>query len=409
MARSLKLTAVSLLLASVAFAAAPPPATVVKEVTGEAAIVDDNRDKAFADAKAAALREAVEQVAGVLVSSDTLTANSQLIHDRILTHSAGYVRTHEVLERKEEGGVAKVRVRAEVGTAQLDKDLQAVRALIGRLGNSRLLIVLQEQAITPDKVITSSSVLTQVLTEAFRNDGWRIIDPSFAAGKLEVAPGVSFITPNAKVIQELKVADYIVTGTVTFRHEKSSRDGDALSAHLKDLYLVSGTWELAVFATDSGTQIARVADAFDSGPESRGSNYPNISYERTSFEIARHRGKKILGDVRKAVIDHLSQAEQNGTQVVMKVHGLRDYNAVKTFKTVLTRALTGVSEVKQGHFAKEEIQFDLRYQGSTETLAETLGEKAFQKKLAEAFGGKAPPKASVTGVTSNTVELTLAP
>jgi len=96
---SLKLTAVSLLLASVTFAAAPPPATVVKEVTGEAAIVDGNRDKAFAEAKSAALRDAVEQVAGVLVSADTLTANSQLISDRILMHSAGYVRTHEVLER----------------------------------------------------------------------------------------------------------------------------------------------------------------------------------------------------------------------------------------------------------------------------------------------------------------------
>ena len=31
-----------------------------------------------------------------------------------------------------------------------------------------------------------------------------------------------------------------------------------------------------------------------------------------------------------------------------------------------------------------------------------------QKKLAEALGGKAPTEASVTGVTSNTVELALA-
>jgi hypothetical protein len=405
---SLKLTALSLLLASAALAAAPPPATMVKEATGEAAIVDDNRDKAFAEAKAAALREAVEQVAGVLVSSDTLTANSQLISDRILTHSAGYVRSHEVLERKEEGGVAKVRVRAEVGTAQLDKDLQAVRALIGRLSNSRLLIVLQEQAISPDKVITSSSVLTQVLTETFRDDGWRIIDPSFAAGKLEVASGVSLTTPDKKVIQELKVADYVIAGTVTFRHEKSSRDGDQLSAHLEDLYLVSGEWELAVFATDSGTQLARLADTFDSGPKSRGSSYPNVSYERTSFEISKHRGKAIVADVRRAVVEHLSQAEQNGTQVVMTVQGLEDFKAVKTFKDVLSRTLAGVSDVKQGSFQKGQVQFDLRYRGTTEALAETLGERTFQKKLAEALGGKAPTRASVTGVTSNTVELTLA-
>lgn len=403
---SLKLTAVSLLLASVTFAAAPAPASVVKEVTGEAAIVDGNRDRAFADAKSAALREAVEQVAGVLVSADTLTANSQLISDRILTHSAGYVKTHEVLERKEEGGVAKVKVRAEVGTAQLDKDLQAVKALIGRMSNSRLLIVLQEQSITPDKVIVSSAVLTQVLTETFQKDGWRIIDPSFAAGKLEVASGVSLTTPDKKVIQELKVADYVITGTVNYRQQT----GDAVVAPgYKELYPVTGDWELSVFATDSGTQIARLADKFDSSADSRGTtSYPLVSYQRTATEIAQHKGRKVVAGVREAVVNHLAQAEQNGIQVVMTVQGLADFKAVKAFKDVLARTLTGVSDVKQGSFQKGQIQFDLRYQGSTEALAETLGEKAFQKKLGEAFGGKAPTKASVTGVTSNTVELTLA-
>lgn len=405
---SLKQTALSLLLASVAFAAAPPPATVTKEVTGEAAIVDGNKDKAFAEAKSAALREAVEQVAGVLVSSDTLTANSQLVSDRIFTRSDGYVRTHEVLERKEEGGVAKVKVRAEVATAQLDKDLQAVQALIRRMGNSRMLIVLQEQAVTPDKVITSSAVLTQVLTDSFSKDGWRMIDPSFAAGKLELSSGVSLTTPDKKVIQELKVADYVITGTVTFRHEKSSGNAATLQGQLKDVYLVSGEWELSVFATDSGTQIARLADKFDSGPDSLGSGSPLISYERTSFQIAQRRGRTIVADVRKAVVDYLSQAEQNGATVVMKVQGLADFKAVKTFKDVLTRTVNGISDVKQGNFEKGQIQFDLRYLGSTEALADALGEAAFQQKLTTALGGKPATKASVTGVTSNTVELTLA-
>ncbi|QSQ26390.1 flagellar assembly protein T N-terminal domain-containing protein [Pyxidicoccus parkwayensis] len=405
---SLKLTALSLVLASAVFAAAPPPATVTKEVTGEAAIVDGNRDKAFAEAKNAALREAVEQVAGVLVSSDTLTANSQLLSDRIFTRSAGYVRTHEVLERKEEGGVAKVKVRAEVGTAQLDKDLQAVQALIRRMSNSRLLIVLQEQAVSPDKVITSSAVLTQVLTDAFSKDGWRIIDPSFAAGKLELSSGVSLTTPDRKVIQELKVADYVITGTVTFRHEKPGSNSGTLQDQLKGFYMVSGEWELSVFATDSGTQVARLADKFDSSPESRGPAAPVVSYERTSFQIAQHRGKDIVASVRKAVVDYLSQAEQNGTQVVMTVQGLADFKAVKAFKDVLARTITGISDVKQGNFQKGQIQFDLRYLGSTEALAEALGEAAFQQKLTTALGGKPAAKASVTGVTSNTVELTLA-
>jgi hypothetical protein len=117
-------------------AADAQPVFIIKEATGEAAIMEGNRDKALQDATNAALREAVEQVAGVMVSSDTLTANSQLISDRILTNSAGYVRKYEILEKKEDRGVMKVTVRAEVGTAELDKDLQAVQALIRRSGST---------------------------------------------------------------------------------------------------------------------------------------------------------------------------------------------------------------------------------------------------------------------------------
>ena len=161
---SLKLTAVSLLLASVTFAAAPPPATVVKEVTGEAAIVDGNRDKAFAEAKSAALRDAVEQVAGVLVSADTLTANSQLISDRILMHSAGYVRTHEVLERKEEGGVAKVKVRAEVGTAlaeaKPDLEVPAGTRMVGVAGTVTQLAAINAGVAVYDPDLTHHAILS---------------------------------------------------------------------------------------------------------------------------------------------------------------------------------------------------------------------------------------------------------
>lgn len=406
---SLKLTALSLLLASVTLAAEPPSATVVKEATGEAAIVDGNRDRAFSEAKAAALREAVEQVAGVLVSSDTLTANSQLLSDRIFTHSAGYVRTHEVLERKEEGGVARVKVRAEVGTAELDKDLRAVQALVRRLGNSRLLIVLQEQAVRPDKVVLSSAVLTQVLGDAFRKDGWRIIDPAFAAGKLEARSGVALETPPPEVIQELQgAADYIITGRVTFRHEEQAT-GKAVEKGTQNYFPVTGEWDMRVFATDSGTQLGHLTSTFNSSPDNKGPGLPVISYERTSFEIAQHHGKKIVSDVRKVVVDSLAQAEQHGISVVMRVQGLADFKAVKTFKEVLARTVNGVRDVKQGNFEKGQIEFDLRFQGSTESLAEALGEAAFQKGLTEALGGKSSKaKASVTGVTSNTVELTLA-
>jgi hypothetical protein len=129
--------AVTLLVAlsSAAFAADEP---VTKEVTGEAPIIEGNKQRAQEVAKDNALRTAVEQVAGTLISATTLTQNSQLISDQILSHSAGYVSKWQPVGKPvEEGGVMKVTVRATVATAQLDKDLMAVQALIDKLGNRK--------------------------------------------------------------------------------------------------------------------------------------------------------------------------------------------------------------------------------------------------------------------------------
>ena len=70
------------------------PATETVEVTGEAAATGDDAS-AMADAKERAredaLREAVSQVAGTLVSGDTLVDGNVMVQDRITSHAAGYV------------------------------------------------------------------------------------------------------------------------------------------------------------------------------------------------------------------------------------------------------------------------------------------------------------------------------
>ena len=397
--RAWKWGAIALLFATTALAQGKKqPETVTKEVTGEAAIVAGNKDKARRDAKNAALREAVEQVAGVMISADTLTQNSQLVSDRVFANSAGYVKSYDIVKEEAAGGVLRMTVRAQVGTAELDKDLQAVKALIARMGNKRLLIVLQEQTVTLDKTIVSSGVMGQVLAETFGQDGWRLIDPSFAAGKLEVASGVSLTTPDKKVIQSLDKADYILSGTVTFRHETMSVGGNVGVAPKDGLFPVVGEWEMGVFATDSGTQIAKLSGKFNSGPKDLGPKGTLVvSYERTAFDIAKHRGKDVVGEVRKAVVDYLSKAEQNGNAVVTTVLGLSDYGSVMAFKRTLTEGVQGVREVQQGTFAAGKAQFDVSFLGTTQDFAERVDGKKFKGRAI-----------NVTGISGNTIELTLA-
>jgi hypothetical protein len=397
--KALKLTVLSWLAVSVAMAAGKQPEFVTQEATGEAAIVGGDSQKAYKDARDIALREAVEQVVGVRLSAQTLAANNQLITDKILSRSDGYVRKVEILERKEEGGVAKVTIRAEVGTGALDKDLQAIQALVQQLNNRKLVILLQEQTLTSQGDAINSQTMSVVLTDAFKQDGWTIIDPAFSAGKIHLQPGATKLSnAEAKEIGDLTKADYILYGSVIYRQQTLSnavvtKEGKQL------VFPLTGEYNLTVFETDSGDQLSNVAGKFNSHKEDLGEEgTPLISYERTASDIARARGPQIVAEVRAPVVEYLRNTLFNGNRVVMNVVGLADYAAVQGFKRVLAKELSsGLREMGQGSFDEGKAKFDMVFLGTTDDMAEAVSGKSFKGK-----------KVSVTGVSGNTIELTLA-
>lgn len=391
--KALKLSVLSALLLSAA-ALAQAKGVEVREVTAEEAIVNGDKAKAREVAIKKALREAVEQVAGVLISSDTLTANATLVSDRIYSRSEGYVKSWKLVgQPKEEGGVLSVTVRAEVGTQELDKDLQLVKALITRLGNRKLVILIQEQTLQVNGNVSTSGVLSTVLTDGFKADGWTIIDPSFASGEVAIASvvGTGQITDAAiKRIRDISKADYIVYGKAGFRNQ----EGTGMMGAAKGAYFpVTGEYELAAFATDSGTQLTNVAGKINFDPKKDA--FPALSYERSAHDLALGRGGEILGLVRKAVVDYLANAEQNGNRLEMTLMGL-SYGGVQNFKKALS-GQTGVRDVGRGTFSNGKATFDVTFIGSSEELAEQIADKKFSGKTA-----------NVTGVSGNTIEVTMA-
>jgi hypothetical protein len=233
--------------------------------------------------------------------------------------------------------------------------------------------------------------MASVLTDAFKKDGWTIIDPHFAAGKVKLGSGVG--PAEAKEIGELSKADYILYGNVNYKEQPN--DGMIKGA---PVYLISGEYHLALFATDSGSQLTDITGKFNSGTEDLGKQgTPLVSYQRTAFDITRHRGADVVTEVRGKVVAYLQSSQQNGNRVVMTVAGLSEYSAVQGFKRVLADSITGVRQVNPGSFGNGKAQFDITFVGSTDDLAERIGGKKFKGKTI-----------SVTGVTGNTVEVTLA-
>ena len=374
-----------------AWAADKLPEVVTREATGEAAIVGGNVDRATREAKEAALREAVEQVAGVIISAQTLSANSQLISDQVFSHSSGYVRSYQVLSQSQEKGVVKVTVRAEVGTKELDRDLQAVQALVRRLAGRKLVILVQEQTIDDKGVTITSGVAATVLTEAFKRDGWTLVDPSFAAGKVRVASAVALGAVEAKEIGTLSKADYILYGTVAFRDAPA--DAMLLSGGgQRAAYPLTGDFDFGVFETSAGSQLAKVSGKLRSSVQDMSVQ----SREESAYNLLRAHSEEIVSPVRKAVLESLRAAEQNGNRLVLEVLGVADFASLQAFTRELPKWSAGVRDMAAPTLSGGRGRMDVTYLGTAAALAEQLEGKSFRGK-----------KIAVTGVSGSTLEVTI--
>lgn len=368
--------------------AAKAPEVFTQEATAQAAIRGNDEADAAQRAQQLALREAVQQVAGIMLRSDTVVANSTLLADTITAHTAGYIRSFEVLKTERKGSVMEVTVKAQVGRTELDKDVQAVRALVKSLASKRLVVVIQEQTLGNDgKSVFATDHIQTAISEAFRKDGWTVLDPHAVAGKLELASGVALGTPEAKRIADLSKADFVIYGTATFREETLPK---SYSHHQGQqvIFPIQGQVALHMFATDSGTQIAQASTKVTS----QGSRISAISYAQEARIVAEREASKYLAPLREKVLERLRDDAVNGRQLAVSVEGLEDFTAVQAFRNALSRAIDGVSDVTRGNFAKGKADFDVTFVGTSEDFATRLGAARFKGKPVR-----------VTGVTGNTV------
>jgi hypothetical protein len=95
---------------------------VVVTVVGEGATAQE----AFDDG----LRQAVRQAAGAFVRTDTKVENEQIVQDRVLSHSRGFVESVKAEEAQCSDGVCRMRMTVTVRREQVGKVLQAPEATI---------------------------------------------------------------------------------------------------------------------------------------------------------------------------------------------------------------------------------------------------------------------------------------
>jgi len=152
----------------------------LREITTDGTASILNTDKAMARDVAIqdALRNAVEQVTGAVISSSTVVENAMVMEDNIYSKAKGYVKAYSVLSEGEadNGMTYNVKVKAQVRAGAIKDDIGDI---LRGAGNPRLMVLITEQNIGQHQysgLDVNLNVAENAIMENMRNKGFEFVD-----------------------------------------------------------------------------------------------------------------------------------------------------------------------------------------------------------------------------------------
>ena len=332
------------------------------------------RDKAIEDAQ----RKAVEQAMGTMISSESVTKNFQLISDRILSLSSGYIEKYRVISEKEIDGEVEVEIAAIVGMSMLNDSAQAIKNLIRRMDRPKIMVLIAEQSIREEgqqlsekrggnAVLSSTSlgVVENVLIEFFRAKGFDFVDRQALAGQIEIADPLTLVNDKERI---KKIANLTDAQVAIFGQAQARNTGE-----VQGIYSGQANISLRALKTDTGEIIA-ATNAHAAVPFVD----PSTANTKALSEAAKKISQKLMDQI-------LSQWQSESTglrSICLVIKGVK-YADVKKLRSWLKKYVRGVKSVHQRYVKEGIAELDLDIQGSAQNLADELSEKKFQKKTIE--------------------------
>ncbi len=232
-----------------------------KQITAEgvASIGSDPaaaRDKAIEDA----LRRAVEQAVGSLVESETAVENYKLLSDKIYSRSSGYVKNYNIVSERQEGGLLRITITADVSSGDLNSDLAGIGLLQRRMKYPRVMVsIIEDNILTTADYWNTYSVSTSqaeaVVNMRMKEKGFNMVDPNFMRKSL-----------NAREAKEAWEGDYATAGNfgkrlgaevVIIGQAASTRAANNIMG--SDLISVSSTSNASAVKAGTGEMLAQAS------------------------------------------------------------------------------------------------------------------------------------------------------
>ncbi len=362
---------------------------------GQAAIV--NNDKAMARDKAIedALRRAVEQVVGTMVTSESKTKDFQLIEDNIYTHSKGYVESYKIISEKVEDNVYIVDIQAEVSTRKIEGKLKAIGIAIARKGKPRVMFLISEQNVGQENPsywwgttasVSDIGIVENTMINIFQKNGFTIIDRQAVSGKIKVKDAyrvASLSSDAAKSIANQTDAQIVIFGQAIAKSLGNQPIGT--SPDSPKYPTASANMSVRALNTDNGEILATATGEHV---------YPHPSEISAGNNALKMAAEKVANQLIDGIMEKWNQELSGGQMVSIDISGIEDPNFLSEFKNFLQQQIRGVQGVHIRKFKKPDASLDVDYKGKGQDLGLELSGKKIGKSVLE-----------VTDMQQNTVKI----
>ncbi|ABW67003.1 flagellar assembly protein T N-terminal domain-containing protein [Desulfosudis oleivorans] len=357
---------------------------------GVAVITDGNMASARDGAVNDALRRAVEQAVGTMVSAETVAENYTVLSDRVYSKTAGYVKNYEVLSEMPETQLYRVTVKAEVSKADIQNDLSALGLLMARKNMPRVMIMVAEQNIGQttyaywwDRSMTTQTDMTiteNTLMEKLSGKGFNVVDHTVADRTVELSSAykIADLTNDAmQKVGQLYGAEVVIYGKA-YAKLRGSVLGTAMQSAMANISLrVVNTDNGAVLATTTANAAAAHPDEMTAGANA----LKNVTEQAADQIITQ-------------IVERWSNEVSGAGLIQVTVTGNVTYSRLVGLKDTIQAQVRGVRAIHQRSFEGQKALLDVEFSGSAQEFADGVSRAD--------FNGFA---VTVSGATQNSVTL----
>lgn len=342
------------------------------------------RDRAIQDA----LRQAVEQAVGTMISSQTTVKNAILIQDYILSRTSGFIESYQLIEsRKVDHTSFRTVVTAVVKLEDLADNLRAIGLLREQMGNPRIMVLFRERNMVDswNKISVSLNIAETALMNQFlkHDDEFNFIDRSQSQINFQREKAQAALEGDLKAAAAFGLmfhTDYVILG-------EALANTSELTVYGAPVKTAQATASARIVRTSTGQIVGSEVGTGKFAPV-----VEKLAGGSQAIAVASEQlGKKLM----PKILEHWRK-EATGTHRIIVILKNARFCDLLSFEYLLQTSITGVAKVDRTEFRNGAAI----YQVESRTGANQIGDELDGKEIGD-------NQVIVTGVAGGKVDVKL--